>query len=290
MKRLFVLAAGTAAVSLMRRKQPDVAQYFRNRACVVTGGGSGIGLEMVTQLMQCGARVLAVDVDAARLAALRERWPNMGTLQLDLTADDAPSQLVAAAQRDLGGIQTIFNNAGYAVAGPFLENSETHIRRTVELNYTAHVRITSVVLPLMIAAGGGDINFTVSLSAWVGAPTLAVYSGTKAALKNFIYALGRETSQTGVRISGLHPNVVRTNLMPGDVFDRVAMKYGVTETVAALLRGVTLGQRDIFVNTEDRVLQRIEQIAPSFIDWYFSTRSDAKSIMQQGQAIENKEQ
>ena len=256
-------------------------------AAVVTGGGSGIGLEIVTQLMSLGARVLVVDFDAARLAAVSERWPAIATLQLDLTAPDAPARLIEAATRELGDIQSIFNNAGVAVAGPFLENSDGHIQRMVDLNYTAHVRMTRHVLPVMIAAGGGDINFTVSLSAWVSAPTLAVYSGTKGGLKNFIYALRREVAGKGIRLSGLHPNVVRTNLMPGDVFDKVNMKYGAREAAEAVVRGVAAGQRDIFVNAEDRILRRIEQIAPQVIDWYLARRPDAQALLAQSEALEN---
>jgi short-subunit dehydrogenase len=140
---------------------------------------------------------------------------------------------------------------------------------------------------VMIASGGGDINFTVSLSAWVSAPTLAVYSGTKGGLKNFIYALRREVAGRGIRLSGLHPNVVRTNLMPGEVFDKVPMKYGAREAAEAVVRGVAAGERDIFVNTEDRILQRIEQIAPSFIDWYLARRPDAQALLAQSEALEN---
>lgn len=283
------VAAGTRwALASRRRGAVDPAQYFRNRACVVTGGGSGIGLEIVTQLMGLGARVLVADFDAARLAALAERWPAISTLQLDLTDPDAPARLIEAAQRELGGIESLFNNAGVAVAGPFLGNSDAHIQRMVDLNYTAHVRMTRHVLPAMIAAGGGDINFTVSLSAWVSAPTLAVYSGTKGGLKNFIYALRREVAGKGIRLSGLHPNVVRTNLMPGHVFDKVPMKYGAREAAEAVVRGVAAGQRDIFVNAEDRILQRIEQIAPQLIDWYLGRRPDAQAIMGETAAIENK--
>jgi short-subunit dehydrogenase len=288
MKRWLAVGAGLAAVAVSRRrKEVDVAQYFRNRACVVTGGGSGIGLEIVTQLMSLGARVLVVDFDAARLAAAGEAWPAIATLQLDLTEPDAPARLIAAATRELGDIQSIFNNAGVAVAGPFLENSDLHIQRMVDLNYTAHVRMTRHVLPVMIASGGGDINFTVSLSAWVSAPTLAVYSGTKGGLKNFIYALRREVAGKGIRLSGLHPNVVRTNLMPGHVFDKVPMKYGAREAAEAVVRGVAAGERDIFVNTEDRILQRIEQVAPAFIDWYLGRRPDAQALLAQSEALEN---
>jgi short-subunit dehydrogenase len=288
MKRWLALAAGTAAAATMLRRHrgPNVTDYFEQRACVVTGGGSGIGLEIVTQLLSHGARVLAVDISGERLAELRARWANLHTLQLDLTAATAPAELLAAAQRDLGGIQTMFNNAGYGVVGPFLDNSDLHIQRMVDLNFTAHVRMARHILPAMIAAGGGDMNFTVSLASWVSAPTLVVYSGTKGGLKNFAYALSREVSGAGIRVSGLHPNIVRTNLFASDVFDQAVMKYGPSEVVSALLRGVVAGKRDIFVNFEDRVLQRLEQLAPSLIDRYLAGRPDAQALLQQGKAIE----
>jgi len=284
MKRWLALAAGTAAAAavLRQKRGPNVSDYFQNRTCVVTGGGSGIGLEIVTQLLSHGARVLAVDISPERLAELRARWPNLATLELDLTAADAPARLIAAAQRELGSLQTLFNNAGYGVVGPFLSNTDAQIQRMVDLNYTAHVRMARHVVPVMIAAGGGDLSFTVSLVAWVSAPTLVVYSGTKGGLKNFVYALGREVSGAGIRVSGLHPNIVRTNLFTSDVFDQAVIKYGPTEAVVALLRGVAAGQRDIFVNFEDRVLQRLEQIAPGLIDRYLANRPDAQAILQQG--------
>ncbi len=277
------LGAGMAGVAVVRRAQrPNLLRYYADRGCVITGAGSGFGREMVRRLVALEARVLAVDIDAERLSDLRAELPSVQTLQADLTDPQAPEQILAAARAHLGRINLLHNNAGIAVAGPFTENTPEQIAALIAVNLTAQLQLTRHILPHLLTWGGGDIVFTASLAAWLAAPSLGVYSATKAGIKQFAYALRRELAGTGVNIACLYPNVVRTQLLPDATFDVVPMRYGVSETIEALLCGVAQGQHDIFVNGEDRLLQRVEQLAPRLIDRIMARRRDVQQVLQQG--------
>jgi short-subunit dehydrogenase len=279
-----LLVAGLIAGSLLRRRQrpADLASHFADTGCVVTGGASGFGREITRRLAALGARILVVDRDLTGLEQLQAELPHIHTLAVDLTSPQAPSEVLAAALQHLGRVNLLFNNAGIAVSGPFVENTPAQIEAMTQINYVAHVQLTRAFLPALIAQGGGDLVFTASLSSWVSAPTLAVYSGTKAAIKQFAHALEREVATQGVRIFSLYPNVVRTNIMSNDVFDVVPMKYGISETVEALLQGLAKGQRDIFVNFEDRVFYRLEQAAPRLLSRLIARRPDVHAVMSMG--------
>ena len=282
MRKEFMMLGAAAGWWAIKQRSPDLKRFYADRGCVVTGAGSGFGLAMVRRLAELEARIVAVDVNQERLTALQAELPHVHTLTIDITAEDAPERIDTFARQHVQRIDLLHNNAGIAISGPFIANNAEHIRAMVMVNLLAHIQLTRQVIPAMVEHGGGDIVFTASLSSWVAAPSLAVYSGTKAGIKQFAHALRRELWGTGVRISCLAPNIVRTQLMPSEVFDQVRIKYGIDETVAALLSGVARGQRDVFINGEDRLLQRLEQLAPDLLDWLFQQHPDVKKMLARG--------
>ncbi|MCC6745527.1 MAG: SDR family oxidoreductase, partial [Acidobacteria bacterium] len=171
-------AAGAAVYALIKRsRRRDVAGFFEGKGVVVTGGASGIGLCLVDLLDLCGARVLAVDMDAEALAALRESLPDVETLELDLATPGAPEEMVRIATDVLGRIDVCFSNAGIIWAAPFLSMTDRDIERLISVNFQMQVLLTKALLPVLLDQGGGVIAYTGSLSSYVHSPMHSVYTG-----------------------------------------------------------------------------------------------------------------
>ncbi|MGE3907191.1 MAG: SDR family NAD(P)-dependent oxidoreductase, partial [Reyranellaceae bacterium] len=85
---------------------------LQGKACIVTGAASGIGAASAALFAEQGATVLAVDRPGTSLAQAHAGSNAVRVLEQDITADDAPAAIVAAANAQLGGIDVLFNNAG----------------------------------------------------------------------------------------------------------------------------------------------------------------------------------
>jgi NAD(P)-dependent dehydrogenase (short-subunit alcohol dehydrogenase family) len=88
------------------------------------------------------------------------------------------------------------------------------VRRLVETNLLAVLELTRLVLPGMLARGGGDIVMVSSAAVWVPMPSLVVYSATKAAVDGFVVGLRREVGTRGVLVHSVNPGPVRTEWLP----------------------------------------------------------------------------
>jgi short-subunit dehydrogenase len=276
---LAMAAAGLAAYGIVRRAtRRDPRAHFAGKRVVVTGGASGIGLALVARLADYGARVLVADIDAEALARAAAEVPGVETVAIDLAADDGPRAMLDAAEARLGGLDVLFSNAGIIWAAPFLSMTDADIRRLVEVNFTMQLRVTREVVPYFLARGGGAIAYTGSLSSYVYSPFHSVYTGTKGGLNGFVASVRRELPpRSGVRLTIVHPNVTRTDLVAQNLFDEVEDAFWIQtpgQVADAFLRGVADNRREVFVALTDRAIVGLERYAPATLTVAFRSRLD----------------
>jgi short-subunit dehydrogenase len=120
---------------------------------------------------------------------------------------------------ELGPIAVLVNNAGHGYYGAFAAMPWKDAHSIIELNATAPVHLSGLVLPHMLADGGGHIVNIGSGGAHVRFPGLAMYSGTKAFLAAYSTAVHHELRRTGVHVSFLRCGDVRT-----EFFDSMAAR------------------------------------------------------------------
>jgi uncharacterized protein len=190
---------------------------------VVTGGTSGIGLELAKQFLANGFDVLiAGDRKVANAKGELGLDADGGTvyaLGVDLGTADGCRQLVAEIERIGRPIDAIAINAGVGVSGRFVETNLDEELAMIDLNCVAVVRIAKSILPGMIARGEGRILITSSVAGTMPAPYLAVYGATKAFDLSFAEALRYELRDTGVTVTALQPGATDT-----DFFERARME------------------------------------------------------------------
>ncbi|MBS0421146.1 MAG: SDR family oxidoreductase [Proteobacteria bacterium] len=176
---------------------------LKNKIALVTAAGQGIGRASAELFAKEGARVIAVDINPKTLASLS----GMETRQVDLT--DAAA--IEALSRDVGGVDILFNCAGFVHAGTLLSTSDTDFDFSFNLNVKSAFRMIRQFLPGMIARGGGSIiNMSSVASSVIGVPNRFVYGASKAALIGLTKSVAIDFVKDRVRCNAICPGTVQS--------------------------------------------------------------------------------
>ena len=190
------------------------------QVAVVTGASSGIGLATVAKLAGMGMAVVGVGRDAEKLGAVHKAVGDperVETVAVDLTADEAPGRLVAAAVGRWGKIDFLVNNAGVGSPKPLHETDDKMLDYFLGLMLRAPFRLARDVLPHM-PKGSAIINVT-STFAVIGGMRGGAYSAAKAGLTGLTTHIACQYGALGVRCNAVAPGVVPTPMTEGRLDD-----------------------------------------------------------------------
>lgn len=178
---------------------------------LVTGATSGIGRAIAITLQKAGFAVTATGRNQAALAELTAEAPGIETLSLNLSDRAAVAEALNGRTVDV-----LINNAGVMPKpGVFDGMDFDAIDQTVEVNLSAVLWLTRLVLPQMRGRKSGHLIFTGSSAAHAPGANFAVYAASKAAIAAFATAVRGEVSADGIRITELVPGRVETGLYTG---------------------------------------------------------------------------
>lgn len=182
---------------------------------LVTGSSSGIGAALAEGFAARGAVVGICGRRPDRLADVLERVrkhsPDSRSWTVDLADLDGIADFAAAAQRDLGGVDVLVNNAGIPKRRDVRRLSTEDVEATMLINYFSPVRLTLALLPGLIERSGRIVNIS-SVAARFGPPIEAAYSATKAALTAFSESMAVDLRDTDVQVHVVNPGVLDTEL------------------------------------------------------------------------------
>lgn len=188
------------------------------RTALVTGASSGIGEATARRLDADGWRLILVARRADRLEALSGDLREAHPLALDLTADDAPAAARGFVdERADGRLELLVNNAGGAWRAAFGDPAKggyENVRRTMELNFDAVVRLTEALLPAVRAAAPSAIVNVSSMAGRVAREKVGAYSASKFALSGWTESLRAEEAAHGVHVGLVLPGFVATEGFP----------------------------------------------------------------------------
>ncbi|MES4614068.1 MAG: SDR family oxidoreductase [Ewingella sp.] len=180
------------------------------KAVLITGCSSGIGLAAAHDLRQRGYRVLAACRKAQDLENLQLQ--GFETVQLDLddkqSVERAAAEVIALTGNRLYGL---FNNAGYGVYGQLSGISREQFEQQFSTNLFGTHQLTQLLLPAMLAHGEGRIIQTSSVMGLISTPGRGVYAASKYALEAWSDALRMELHGTGVQVSLIEPGPLTSN-------------------------------------------------------------------------------
>ncbi|CAL9520904.1 SDR family NAD(P)-dependent oxidoreductase [Streptomyces sp. enrichment culture] len=182
---------------------------LQGRTVVITGGGTGIGRAAAHAFAAEGARVLVVGRRTAVLAQTAQGHTGIHPFGADLSDPRTPRAVVAAAERELGGIDVLVNNAVTMESAPLGRIDPENTRGQVATNLLAPLFLTQEALPFLEASKGLVINVTTAGNQR-GWPGHSVYGATKAALDFLTRTWALELAPKGVRVAGIAPGPVDT--------------------------------------------------------------------------------
>jgi short-subunit dehydrogenase len=193
---------------------PDAAT--QGQVAVVTGASSGIGEAVARRLAaEPGMALVLVARREDRLRALAGTLPvPTSHVAVDLTDDDAPARVRDHVLDRHGRLTLLVNNAGASWRATFAEGGYANIRRTMDVNFDAVVRLTEALLPALRASAPSAIVNVSSTSGRIARPRAGAYSASKFALAGWSDALYAEERAHGVHVGLVLPGYVKTEGFP----------------------------------------------------------------------------
>jgi len=202
---------------------------LQGRIALVTGGGSGIGRATAIRLAEDGADgvVLDVSLDGARetVTQLEKLGRRALALRADVTRSDEVRAAVEQAERALGPVDVLVNNAGLAWQATFLEMPEADWDRMLAVHLNGAYNSARAVLPGMLERRWGRIVSLSSVAGLGGTGRSVAYATAKAALIGFTKSLAREVAPHGITVNAVAPGFIATPMTstwPADRRARVA--------------------------------------------------------------------
>jgi 3-oxoacyl-[acyl-carrier protein] reductase len=202
---------------------------LQDRVCVVTGSTAGIGLATLRLLVEEGARVVSSG---------RSHAPNAGEalhLSADLSAPDAPADLIEAATQAFGQVDVLVNNVGTAYIASFEDVTDGEWEEMWQLNVMSYVRAIRAVVPRMRERQGGSIVNVSSTAGKRPSTGMPHYSVTKAAVLSLSRLVADVYAKHGIRCNAVAPGPTATDswLGPGGLADQQGERAEVLASVAA---------------------------------------------------------
>jgi NAD(P)-dependent dehydrogenase (short-subunit alcohol dehydrogenase family) len=204
-------------------------ERFRDRRCLVTGAGSGIGQATVLRILDEGGAVVAADVSEAGLAdTVRRAGANerLRTRIIDIGEEQSVVDGVKFTRETLGGLDVLVNAAG------ILRSSHTHETSLSDFEYVIRVNLLGTFLMiresvphLLEGASPAVVNFS-STSAMFAHPYMSAYAASKGGIQAMTHALAAEYSGSGIRFTSVQPGSISSGMTDGSGESRASVGPG----------------------------------------------------------------
>ena len=229
----------------MARKQ---VKSVSGKVVAITGGARGIGKATATALVRKGARVAIGDLD---LSLAEQTATELGggavAFELDVTDRGSFERYLDSAEKELGPIDVVINNAGIMPVGVFADETDETARLMIDINLHGVIFGTKLALERMIPRRSGHIVNIASQAGKAGIPGGATYSATKHAVVGLSEAVRLENRDKGIEISCVMPAVVNTELGSGLTDTRGVKKLEPEEVADAIVEAIETNRFDVWV-------------------------------------------
>lgn len=260
----------------------EFSTFYRDKVCVITGAGSGIGRSLAIALGRAGASLALSDINEEGLAETVQlagisQSNRLMTDRLDVADANAIPVYARKVEDALGPADYVFNVAGVARIGNFDNSPLTSFEQVMNINFYGVVRMSKAFLDQLKKTRGGLVNIS-SVFGLMGHPGQAEYCAAKFAVRGFSEAVALELEDSGVSVSSVHPGGVDTNIARNAEIDALADPTTTRDDMAAsfkksarttpekaaeiILKGVARKKKRILVGGDAKIIQGITRLLP----------------------------
>lgn len=243
---------------------------------VVTGGGAGIGREVVLELLRKGASVAALDLNQAGLAEtekLAAAGTKLTTHVVNITDRAAVEKLPAAVKKAHGATDGIVNVAGIIHAfKPVSELTYDEIEKVMNVNFWGTLNVVKTFLPVLQERPEASITNVSSMGGFVPFPGQTAYGASKAAVKLLTEGLYAELRGTKVAVTLVYPGAINTNIAGNSGVDVSKMMESAGDAATRgtsaesagqqIVKAIQKGQYKLRIGGDSKMLDRISRLMP----------------------------
>lgn len=205
---------------------------FKNKAVLITGAASGIGLESVRAFLQNGATVYMTDskeaslIEAADVLKTEYKDCKIVTAVCDITKEDDVRKLIDIIKKNTQSIDILINNAGISHSVYSVNENKEDWDNVVNVNLTSQFLIAkNIAVEFFIPQKSGKIVNMCSLGGIIGIPAATAYSASKGGVLQMTKSLSAEWARFGIQVNAVCPGFVDTPLIAENKSDEKWFKY-----------------------------------------------------------------
>jgi short-subunit dehydrogenase len=248
-----------------------------DKVVVVTGGGGGIGRELVLTLLSRGASVAAVDINKGALEETVKqagaKSDKLSTHIVNLTDREAVEALPGQVMAYHGAVDGILNNAGIIHSFLTINNLDyDKIKQVMDINFYGTLYMTKTFLPYLLDRPVGHITNISSMGGFLPVPGQAIYGASKAAVKLMTEGLYAELKDTNVNVTVVFPGGVGTDIMRNSGVEGAGMTVASEHDLSQLLtpkeaaeiiiNGMENDQYRVLAGKDSKMMDKFYRLSP----------------------------
>ena len=203
-----------AAFTQQELESFHISDYYslKGETAVVTGGNTGLGLAITRCLVDSGAKVVVLSMEAPETAALtlKEFGPSAVYYQFDITKTDQAQEMADQIAKEQGPVSILVNNAGNHCKKYIWEMSVEEYEAVLKVHLVGAFALTKALVPQMMEKRHGRILFQASMTSYIGQPQVSGYSTAKAGYLGLIHTLTAELAEYGITVNAIAPGWIDT--------------------------------------------------------------------------------
>lgn len=250
---------------------------IENTNAVITGATGGIGRRFAQHLVEKGASVLLVARDTQALMELSNQLSNQPGIKpeqvsfytCDLMEMEQRAKLVAHIETSAKSVNTLINSAGDNQFSFLEDTPDKKIEQIISLNTLTPILLSKALLPHLSEQDEAQVVNIGSTFGSIGYPGFSSYCASKYALRGFSEALGRELSETNVKVKYLSPRATNTKLSTDNIIAmnkelNVAMDSP-DEVAEQLIRLLESDMSELAIGWPEKFFSKLNQILPNLV-------------------------
>ncbi|MEB2279573.1 3-oxoacyl-ACP reductase FabG [Lysinibacillus xylanilyticus] len=187
---------------------------LNNKVAIITGAANGIGYAAAERFIEEGAFVVIADFnEEAGISAAQQLGDQALFVQVNVAERESVKKLVATVIEHAGRVDILVNNAGITRDAMLTKMTEDQFQQVLDVNLTGVFQCTQEVIPHMIAAGGGKIINTSSVSGVYGNVGQTNYAAAKAAIVGMTKTWAKELGRKGINVNAVAPGFTETDMV-----------------------------------------------------------------------------